>query len=654
MKKFLSVLLIISLLILPIKTFAATDAPPSEISDTPFDIVSENENTSVRAAAEGITSGYIYNIKNVNSGKYLNVHNGVDADGTNVYQWTKDGSPEQNFKIIYTPSTDSYTLHAMCSSNGNFRVVNIHIQRGVEPLASGQNVNLWDPDAAYTQQFILVPQGQNQYRIATKHNPGLYLTVNDLNNGSSGGTAPTSPGNIYLCDYVGAATQLWVFEPVGPAPEAVPRGHVESVDSTGVTGWVWNNSSPDSPVEVHIYVTDNYGNQYVYTAIANIYRQDLYNCGYGNGYHGFHCPIDWTTRIPRTYTIRVYGIGGGNPILGNSPTTFNVRECFGYVDEFTSTGIYGWVWKPDAPQSAITVHLYIHRMNGEEVGAYVVTANQYRADVQAAGYGTGNYGYHIPLDYASLPEEQLRVTAYAVDGSNYNNSFWSGIYDNRRPINLIGMIDNLGRRFNTTYNTTNVTTWCQNIGCTAVNRFSGAQKNAIINRIKEASFCVVNSHGGPETIFCYLGGVKQENHLESSDINALADGYFNGTRCVLVAACWCGQDGAAKPDNIVNRLHQKGVESVVGFETPVYFIWDKAAGEDFGKMDNELGAPKWYRKFIQQLSMGDTINEAIQVAYTSILENLLEGVDENGIPYPSDYGLGSVYVAGNANQVVKH
>ncbi|MBQ6714046.1 MAG: RICIN domain-containing protein [Clostridia bacterium] len=645
MKKFLSVLLIVSLLIFPIKTFAATDAAPIEISDTPLDIVSEDENISVTAAAEGITSGYIYNIKNVYSGKYLNIHNGVDANGTNAYQWTKDGSAEQNFKIIYSPATDSYTFYAMCSSNGNGRVLNVDLVRGVELLASGQNVNLWHQDAGYTQKMVIIPLGQNQYRIACKFNTDLYLTSCGTGNGSSGGTSSSSTGNIFISGYVGNMTQHWIFEPVGPAPTSVPRGHVESVDSTGVTGWVWNNGSPDSPVEVHIYVTDDYGNQYVYTTIANIYRQDMYNCGFGSGYHGYHCPIDWTARVPRTYTIRAYGIGGGNPELGNSPTTFTVRECYGSVDGFTTNGLYGWVWKPDAPQSAITVHLYVNRMNGEQVGVYVVTANEYRSDVQAAGYGTGNYGFSVGLNYASFPEEQLRVTAYAVDGSNYNNSFWSGIYDNRRPINIIAMKDHNGVKFITTY-TDPANTWCENIGCTAINRFTGATNSAVVNRIKESSFCIVDTHGSATTIGCFLDGVEQTD-LKTEHINALADGYFNGTRCVLLAACYCGQGGASTPGNMVNTLQRKGVETVIGFEDEIKFkrLSEDETSPNYFVMNTEKRYSLWVRTFMQALGNGSTVQNAVNAALTAV-------EDEHGTG--NTFGLDLVYIAGNANQIVKH
>lgn len=59
-------------------------------------------------------------LKNLGSGKYLNVDNGIDANGTNVYQWSSDGSIEQKFKFEYE-SGSWYRIQAVCSSNGNNR-----------------------------------------------------------------------------------------------------------------------------------------------------------------------------------------------------------------------------------------------------------------------------------------------------------------------------------------------------------------------------------------------------------------------------------------------------------------------------------------------------------------------------------------------------
>lgn len=56
----------------------------------------------------GITDYYTYNLANKNSGKYLNVNYGTDANGTNVTQYTNDGSIEQKFAVVYDPNMDKW------------------------------------------------------------------------------------------------------------------------------------------------------------------------------------------------------------------------------------------------------------------------------------------------------------------------------------------------------------------------------------------------------------------------------------------------------------------------------------------------------------------------------------------------------------------
>lgn len=645
MKRFLSVLLVLLLLVFPIKTQAETDLSLTP-SDTSFEIVSENSDVSVASAAGGIVSGTIYNIKNVNSGKYLNVHNGVDANGTNVYQWTKDGSAEQNFKVIYSAATDSYKFYAMCSSSGNGRVVDI-LNHG-NPLANGQNVNLWTEESAIAQQFVIIPLGQGQYRIACKYNTALYLTANGTSNGTSTGTSSSSAGNVYISGYVESMTQHWIFEAVGTASAAPPYGYADGITSSGVTGWVWRNDIPDSPIDVHVYVNNSQGQTVrVYTSIANIYRQDLYDRGFGNGAHGFSCPIDWKTYVPATYTVIVYAIGynGYNPAILNTPATYTVSECAGVVDAVDSTNISGWLWKPSAPNATIDVHIYINRLNGENVGVEATTAGNYREDLLNAGYGNGYHGYWLDMDWSQYPEENLQVVLYAVDGSGYNPAFWVGTYDNRRPINIIAMKDDTGVKFITTY-TDPANTWCENIGCTAVNRFTGATNSAVINRIKESSFCIVDTHGTSTTIGCFLNGVER-NALKTSHIKALTDGYFNGTRCVLLAACSCGQGGASNPDNMVNTLHSKGVETVVGFEEVIEFkrLSEDETSPNYFVMNTTQRYSLWVRTFMQALGNGSTVQNAVDASLTAV-------EDEHGTG--NTFGLDSVYIAGNANQVVKH
>ena len=132
---------------------SVTDTQTTPVTDEFTVSVGENGEVSVgnlaesgdvsRAQTSGIVNGGIYRIKNVASGKYMNVDYGIDANGTNIYQWTGDGSVEQKFRVVYSSSTDSYMFYAMCSSNGTNRVLDV--TRGSNPLISGQNIKLYDP-----------------------------------------------------------------------------------------------------------------------------------------------------------------------------------------------------------------------------------------------------------------------------------------------------------------------------------------------------------------------------------------------------------------------------------------------------------------------------------------------------------------------------
>ncbi len=102
----------------------------------------------------------------------------------------------------------------------------------------------------------------------------------------------------------------------------------------------------------------------------------------------------------------------------------------GCLDTVSSTLIGGWAWKPDAPDLTIDVHIYIYKSNGTQVAVYSPNAWQPRPDLLAAGYGDGDHGFTQAINWAALPEEQLRIVVYAVDGSGYNPSIYSGYYYN--------------------------------------------------------------------------------------------------------------------------------------------------------------------------------------------------------------------------------
>ena len=149
-------------------------------------------------APSGIVNNGIYNLRNKQSSKYLNVDYGIDTNGTNIYQWTKDGSVEQRFRLENNGS--SYKLYAMCSSSGTNRLVT------AAAVSSGANVHLYSPGLDSTQEWVFNSLGNSEYTIALKSNPSLVLTAYGNSNGSSSGQM----GNVYVENYnPGASSQIW-------------------------------------------------------------------------------------------------------------------------------------------------------------------------------------------------------------------------------------------------------------------------------------------------------------------------------------------------------------------------------------------------------------------------------------------------------------
>lgn len=155
-------------------------------------------------AVSEIKDGNVYNIVNLYSDYYLNVDNGIDKDGTNIYQWRPDQSTEQKFKM--SADSDSWKIKSMSSSSGSNRMIT------ASATSDGANVNLFTATNNVTQQWVLKKIRGNAFCIGLKAYPGYVLTVNDKSNGTGSGTSNTSAGNVFISKYTGADNQLWYFQ----------------------------------------------------------------------------------------------------------------------------------------------------------------------------------------------------------------------------------------------------------------------------------------------------------------------------------------------------------------------------------------------------------------------------------------------------------
>lgn len=164
-----------------------------------------------RVFAANPTHDVVYNIFNKASGKCLNVNYGTDANGTNVTQYTPDGSLEQRFKLKAN-LRNSFNIYPMCSSSG--RVLDILRVNGSSSgaIASGCNIDIWKSGDNDAQDFVFQSESGGYFSIHPKAALNLAITTNGTSNGSGAGTSPTATGNVYVSSYTGADNQLWYLQ----------------------------------------------------------------------------------------------------------------------------------------------------------------------------------------------------------------------------------------------------------------------------------------------------------------------------------------------------------------------------------------------------------------------------------------------------------
>lgn len=206
------------------------------------------------------------------------------------------------------------------------------------------------------------------------------------------------------------------------------------------------------------------------------------------------------------------------------------------------------------------------------------------------------------------------------------------------------MTDEDGHDFSSWINST-VKGYCENIGCSEFIKYIGANASGLIQIINQSSFAAISTHGSATSISWCLYPNDPENtergYLTSYDLESLPDDYFDSTRCLLLDACLTGYGGALNTQNLVNTFHRKGIWTVVGFQEETTFYYYTETNEVIPDQGNKL----WATEFTKELGNGKSVSEAVECALTAVAykhgsSNLC--------------GLDSVYIAGNANQIVKH
>ncbi|MGN0593335.1 MAG: RICIN domain-containing protein [Ruminococcus sp.] len=158
------------------------------------------------ASAASVPEG-TYLIRNVNSGIYLDVAGGAEANGTNVQQWGADSGQPNNVWKIVAEADGYYSIYSMVGGGNTYR-----LSVGTGENADDTNICIYEKKDSDTQLYRFFGNEDGSYRILAKssNNAKAVEVVN----------AETASGaNVQIWETNGVSCQNWELIPIGYTDE---------------------------------------------------------------------------------------------------------------------------------------------------------------------------------------------------------------------------------------------------------------------------------------------------------------------------------------------------------------------------------------------------------------------------------------------------
>ncbi len=152
----------------------------------------------------------VYNIlSKSDQNKAIDIHNSINANGTNIKLWQTNGAWAQNWQFIYESNTDSY------------RIINPTTGRALDiaggSTAQGTNVQLWSQNSTCAQRWKALDNGDGSITLLSLCTPSRALDL------SGGNTANDTNVEIWSTNNTDA--QKWkIAKYVSGTPITIPNG----------------------------------------------------------------------------------------------------------------------------------------------------------------------------------------------------------------------------------------------------------------------------------------------------------------------------------------------------------------------------------------------------------------------------------------------
>lgn len=396
---------------------------------------------------------------------------------------------------------------------------------------------------------------------------------------------------------------------------STPEGWVDDANGDRVAGWAWRRDKPNEAITVHLYIYQE-GTNNVWGPVgglANGYRSDLEQNGYGNGKHTFNFKLYCQESVSGRYKAIVFGIGdNGNPALSGCPKYFDIADPEGFLDVVNDNEISGWAWRKSSPNDAVIVKIHLgNTSNGKE---YIkeVNAKFYRQDLKDANIGNGYHRFNYAIDWTDYPPGKYWVSAYAYTYDKDYELYSSPKNYLRKAVAYLagGVFENCDDKthnINSTKVINSAKSVYEQMGFIVNNNINPNHSTLIsklqYNRKKlESDIVLLTTHGSCNFMDfkeggLITGGSTQAKNEYNTYIYATGTEEFNWkkTTLVLLIGCKTGDENPVtvngqKLPNLVQDIYNKGAGEVIGFK------------EEIRAKDIE----KWVNSFNQRLQEGKT------------------------------------------------
>jgi pectin lyase len=175
---------------------------PTTTWDTVTETTTTEATTTTSTIKVGATlqEGKTFTLKNVNSGLYMEVEGGTQANGTNVQQW---GMASPSYYNTWTVKSAGDGYYYIYSSLGDGNTYLLDLDRGL--TANGTNIAIYENTNSDAQLFKFVPNDDGSYKIVTK-------ATQDASCVEIKDASTTSGANVQQWIINGVNCQDWVLD----------------------------------------------------------------------------------------------------------------------------------------------------------------------------------------------------------------------------------------------------------------------------------------------------------------------------------------------------------------------------------------------------------------------------------------------------------